>query len=75
MHKILYVFQFLGGISTSNEVYFYSVPELRSLVLPAEETCELVQGDPNFVGNFTLTFSLLRTLVHACEQYDCIILL
>ena len=62
--------QFLDGISTTNEVYFYSVPDLESLVLGREvgEKCsnEVVQrkvGDSNFVGNFNLTFSLPGTLV------------
>lgn len=62
--------QFLDGISTTNEVYFYSVPDLKSLVLGGEvgEKCssEVVQrkiGDTNFVGNFNLTFTLPGTLV------------
>ena len=66
----LYLLQFLDGISTTNEVHFYSVPDLESLVQGREvgERCsiELVQrktSDPNFVGNFSLTFTLPGTLV------------
>ena len=62
--------QFLDGISTTSEVYFYSVPDLESLVQGREVggvcNSELVRrstSDPKFVGNFTLTFSLPGTLV------------
>ena len=67
---ITFCLQFLDGISTTSEVYFYSVPDLESLVRGREVgggcNSELVQRkitDPNFVGNFTLTFSLPGTLV------------
>ena len=59
--------QFLDGISTTSEVHLYTVPELGNLMLGEGERCtnELLQraSDPNFVGNFSLTFSLPGTLV------------
>ena len=66
----IHFLQSLAGISTTSEVYFYSVPDLGSLLVGAGKPCssELAQmkttnPSRSIVGNFTLTFALPGTLV------------